>query len=198
VPREYAPIQSRADLRRRRCREGFAELALRRSVDAEPIAEVSLDSSELVLTVSEVKERYYVMQFENLLGENEYFVGSRATGSEAGSYLLVGPSWEGDLPDGFADTLRFETDVVYLVGRTQLFSPEDKAALAKVMAQYKFEPLEVYNGGEAPAIPDTDWPVWDDAALSDERFVGLFNRLLEFTGPIDPPGRVSALASTSM
>jgi len=147
---------------------------------------LDLRGGPLVLTVPEVKDRYYVMQFENLLGENEYFVGSRATGSEPGSYLLVGPSWNGDLPGGFVDTLRFETDVVYLVGRTQLFSPEDKSTLAEVMKQYRLEPLEVYNGGEAPELPATDWPVWDDEASRDERFVGLFNRLLEFCGPIHP------------
>jgi hypothetical protein len=147
---------------------------------------LDLRAGPLVLTVPEVTDRYYVMQFENLLGENEYFVGSRATGSGAGTYLLVGPRWDGDLPDGFADTLRFETDLVYLIGRTQLFSPEDKDALAKIMVQYKLETLEEFNGDEAPAVPDTDWPVWDDAVLKDERFVGLLNRLLEFTGPIDP------------
>ncbi len=147
---------------------------------------LDLRGGPLVLTVPEVKDRYYVMQFENLLGENEYFVGSRATGPEAGSYLLVGPSWKGDLPNGFADTLRFETDVVYLIGRTQLFSPEDKPALAKVMEQYRLEPLEVYNGGEAPELPPVNWPVWDDETSRDERFVGLLNRLLEFCGPIHP------------
>ncbi len=146
---------------------------------------MDLRGGPLVLTVPEVKDRYYVMQFENLLGENEYFVGSRATGSKPGSYLLVGPRWEGDLPDGFTDTLHFETDIVYLIGRTQLFSPEDKSALAKIMVQYKLESLAEYNGGEAPELPATDWPVWDDAVLKDERFVGLLNRLLEFTGPID-------------
>jgi hypothetical protein len=138
------------------------------------------------LTVPEVTDRYYVMQFENLLGENEYYVGSRATGAAAGSYLLVGPSWKGDLPDGFADTFHFETEVVFLIGRTQLFSPEDKLALAEVMAQYRLEPLAVYNGGEAPELLAVDGPVWDDEVSRDERFVGLFNRLLEFAGPIDP------------
>ncbi len=147
---------------------------------------LDLRAGPLVLTVPKVEDRYYVMQFENLLGENEHFVGSRATGSDAGSYLLVGPTWEGEVPSGFADTLRFETDLVYLIGRTQLFSPEDMDALSVVMAKYRLETLEEFNGGEAPELPPTDWPVWDDEASRDERFVGLFNRLLEFAGPIHP------------
>ena len=39
----------------------------------------------LVLSVPEVTGRYYVMQFEDLYGQNDLFVGSRATGSEAGT-----------------------------------------------------------------------------------------------------------------
>ena len=147
---------------------------------------LDLRGGPLVLTVPEVKDRYYVMQFEDLLGQNEYFVGSRATGTAAGSYLLVGPSWKGDLPAGFADTLHFETEIVFLIGRTQLFSPEDKSALAKVMVQYRLEPLAVYNSGEAPELPAVDWPVWDDEASRDERFVGFVNHLLEFCGPVHP------------
>jgi hypothetical protein len=54
------------------------------------------------------------------------------------------------------------------------------------MVQYKLAPLEVYHGGQAPALPQTVWPVGDDEALSDERFVGLLNRLWECTGPVDP------------
>jgi hypothetical protein len=147
---------------------------------------LDLRGGPLVLTVPEVKDRYYVMQFENLFGYNEHYVGSRATGTDAGSYLLVGPTWKGDLPDGFADTLHFETEIVFLIGRTQLFSPEDKPALAKVMEQYRLEPLAVYNGGEAPELPAVDWPVWNDEASRDERFVDYLNHLLQFCEPVDP------------
>ena len=31
---------------------------------------------------------------------NEHFVGTRATGTDAGTYLLTGPQWHGEAPDG--------------------------------------------------------------------------------------------------
>ncbi len=56
-------------------------------------ATLDLRAEPYVLSVPSVTDRYYVMQFEDLLGFNEYFVGTSATGPAAGSYLLVGPRW---------------------------------------------------------------------------------------------------------
>jgi len=147
---------------------------------------LDLRAGPVVLTVPEVKDRYYVMQFEDLLGYNEYFIGSRATGSDAGSHLLIGPRWEGEVPDAFASSFRFETDLVFMLGRTQLFGPDDQPALAEIMAQYRVEPLEVFQGGDAPALPPFDWPHWSDEASRDERFIGFVNPLLTLYEPIHP------------
>ena len=52
-----------------------------------------LRAEPLVLTVPAVeKERYYSLQFIDMYTFNFAYVGSRATGNEAGSYLLAGPS----------------------------------------------------------------------------------------------------------
>ena len=147
---------------------------------------LDLRAEPVVLTVPEVSGRYYGMQFENLLGHNEFYVGSRTTGTAPGSYLLMGPRWDGDIPNGFAGSFRFETDLVFLIGRTQLLGSDDQDALSKVMSQYRLEPLEVYQGGEAPQLPPFDWPYWDDDASRDERFIGYVNALLTFALPAHP------------
>ncbi|MCL1601059.1 MAG: DUF1254 domain-containing protein, partial [Actinomycetia bacterium] len=102
---------------------------------------LDLRAGPVVLTVPEVIDRYYVMQFEDLFGYNELFIGSRATGTAAGSYLLMGPRWEGDEPEAFEFSFRFETDLVFLIGRTQLLGADDQPALAAIMEQYRIEPL---------------------------------------------------------
>ncbi|MFV1970559.1 MAG: DUF1254 domain-containing protein, partial [Acidimicrobiia bacterium] len=147
---------------------------------------LDLRAGPVVLTVPEVAGRYYVMQFEDLFGYNELFIGSRATGSDAGSYLLVGPRWDGDIPDGFTSSFRFETDLVFLIGRSQLLGADDQPALAEVMAQYRLEPLEVYQGGEAPVLEPFHWPAWDDGASRDERFIEYVNKLLTLGEPPHP------------
>ena len=147
---------------------------------------LDLRGGPVVLTVPEVTDRYYVMQFEDLLGCNDLFIGSRKTGSAAGSYFLMGPTWDGEAPEGFSGSFRFETELVFLLGRTQLLGSDDRPALAEVMRQYRLEPYELFQGGEAPPLPPFDWPHWDDAASRDERFIGYLNTLLPLCEPIHP------------
>lgn len=144
------------------------------------MAAVDLRAEPMVLDVPSMSGRYYVMQFEDLFGTNPHYVGSRATGSEAGSYLLVGPRFTGDDPEGFSDVLRFETDLVFVIGRTQLFGPDDVETLRPIMASYRLEPLSTRRGTAASVPPAFEWPVWNDEASRDERFIGYVNRLLEW------------------
>jgi hypothetical protein len=98
----------------------------------------------------------------------------------------MGPTWEGEAPEGFSGSFRFETDMVLILGRTQLLAPDDQPALAEVMRQYRLEPYEVFRGGDAPSLPPFDWPHWDDEASRDERFIGYLNTLLPLCQPIHP------------
>lgn len=150
------------------------------------MAALDLRAEPVVLDVPAVPDRYYVMQFVDLYGNNPHYVGSRATGSEAGSYLLVGPRHDGEIPDGFDGVLRFETDLVFVIGRTQLFGPDDVESLRPIMAAYHLEPLSRRLGTEAPTAAPFDWPAWDDAASRDERFVGYVNSLLQWCQPPHP------------
>lgn len=148
-------------------------------------AALDLRSEPYVLSVPEVTDRYYVIQLEDLLGFNEHYVGTRVTGTEAGSYLLVGPRWSGDKPGGVKQVLQFETDIVFIIGRTQLLGPDDVPALKAVQEGYKLRPLSEFAGTPPlPPPPPVDWPVWNDDASRDERFIGYTNFLLTFCEPI--------------
>ena len=83
-----------------------------------------LRAEPLVFTVPAVeKDRYYSLQFIDLYTFNFAYVGSRATGNEAGAYLLAGPGWKGEKPAGIKKVIRSETDIAFVLYRTQLFSP---------------------------------------------------------------------------
>jgi hypothetical protein len=147
---------------------------------------LDLRAEPLVLQVPAITDRYYVFQFIDLFGTNPHFVGSRATGSGEGTYLLAGPGWEGEAGDAFDGVLPFDTDLAFAIGRTQLLGKEDVPALAKVMASYNLQPLSAYHGQEALPAPRAQWPVWNDEASRDERFIGTLNFLLTFCQPIHP------------
>ena len=150
------------------------------------LAALDLRAEPLVLSVPKVTGRYYVLQFEDLFGTNAHYVGSRATGTAAATYLLAGPRWDGELPDGCDALLRFETDLVAMIGRTQLLGSADVAALATVMRGYQLRPLSELLGAETPPTAAFDWPIWNDEASRDERFVGFVNALLPFCQPTHP------------
>lgn len=150
------------------------------------LALLDLRAEPLVLHVPAVKDRYYVFQFVDLFGTNPHFIGSRSTGSDQGSYLLMGPEDGSDSGDEFDGVLRFDTNLVFIIGRTQLLGANDVPRLAEVMAGYELQPLSASRGEEGPSLPTTRWPVWNDEASRDERFVGILNFLLSFCQPIHP------------
>jgi hypothetical protein len=111
-----------------------------------------LRAEPLVITVPAVDpKRYYSLQFIDAYTFNYAYVGSRATGSGVGSYLLAGPGWQGDKPAGIKAVIRSETNLGWVLYRTQLFDAGDIDAVKKVQAGFKVQPLSAFLGKPAPA-----------------------------------------------
>ncbi len=105
-----------------------------------------------MLTVPAIdKERYYALQFIDMYTFNFAYVGSRATGSEAGSFLLAGPGWKGETPTGIKAVIRSETEFALVLYRTQLFGPGDIDNVKKIQGGYKVQPLSQFLGGAGAA-----------------------------------------------
>ena len=64
------------------------------------IAQVDVSGGPVRLAVPDAAGRYYVLQFVDAWTNNFAYVGHRATGTEAGSYLLVAPDWDGEAGAG--------------------------------------------------------------------------------------------------
>ena len=66
-----------------------------------------LRAEPLVLTVPPIEQdRYYSLQFIDGYTYNFAYVGSRTTGNGGGKYLLAGPDWNGDTPEGIDKVIR--------------------------------------------------------------------------------------------
>ena len=71
-----------------------------------------LRTEPLVLTVPPIEQdRYYSLQFVDGYTYNFAYVGSRTTGNGGGKYLLAGPNWKGDKPEGINEVIRSDTDL---------------------------------------------------------------------------------------
>jgi hypothetical protein len=104
------------------------------------------------------KKRYYSVQ---LIDGNTYnfgYIGSRATGSEPGDFLVVGPDWKGETPAGIKKVFSSTTPFALILFRTQLFNSKDMPNVEKVQAGYKAQPLSAFLKQPAPpAAPKIDF-----------------------------------------
>jgi hypothetical protein len=144
-----------------------------------------LRTEPLVITVPAVeKGRYYSLQFIDMYTYNFAYVGSRATGNGAGSYLLAGPGWKGSKPAGIKDVIRSETDFAFVLYRTQLFDAADIDKVKAIQAGYKVQTLSQFLGQPAPKpVPAVDArkPLGVEEARRSPEFFSLLNFLLQFT-----------------
>lgn len=113
-----------------------------------------LRAEPLVISVPEVEAgRYYSLQFVDMYTFNFAYVGSRATGNSAGNFLLAGPRWKGEKPDGIKAVIRSETEFNFVLYRTQLFNSDDIENVKQIHAGYKVQPLSQFLGRAAPPRP---------------------------------------------
>jgi hypothetical protein len=115
---------------------------------------MDLRAEPLVLGVPELeKGRYYSVQLIDLYTHNFGYIGSRPTGNAAGQYLVAGPAWKGDKPDGIARVFRCETELALAIYRTQLFQPADMDNVKKIQEGYQVQPLSAFQKKPAPPAP---------------------------------------------
>ncbi len=144
--------------------------------------QVDLRAEPIVFCVPPVdKKRYYSVQLADLYSFNYGYVGSRATGSDAGCYMIAGPNWKGEKPEGIAKVFRSETQFSLAIFRTQLFDAADIENVKKIQAGYKVIPLSTFLRQPAPpAAPAIDFPKFagDDPFKTD--FAATLDFLLQF------------------
>ena len=145
---------------------------------------LDLRAEPMVISVPAVaKERYYSVQLIDGNAYNYGYIGSRATGSEPGDYLVVGPDWKGQTPSGVKKVFSSTTPFALTLFRTQLFNPEDMPNVEKVQAGYKVQPLSAYL--KQPAPPPA--PTIDFLPASTQGIKANFFEYLAFALQFVPP-----------
>ncbi len=148
---------------------------------------MDLRAEPYVLTLPVIeKSRYYAVQLIDLYTFNYGYVGSRTTGNGGGNFMIAGPNWKGEKPEGIAKMFRCETDFSIAAFRTQLFNPADIENVKKIQAGYKGQPLSAFLKKPAPpAAPEIKWPEIDKKLAETDPFAYL-NFVLQFCPPVGP------------
>lgn len=142
---------------------------------------MDLRAEPMVLCVPQVeKGRYYSVQLTSQYTFNFAYIGSRATGNDAGCYMVVGPTWVGSVPKDIKKMFRSETEFATGVYRTQLFNDADMDNVKKIQAAYTAQPLSQFLNKPAPkAAADVNWPEINKKLVAENPF-NYLNFILQF------------------
>ncbi len=142
---------------------------------------LDLRTEPMVLSVPAVdKDRYYSVQLTDGNTYNYGYIGSRATGNEAGDFLIAGPDWKGERPPGIKQVFQSSTPFAITIFRTQLLNPGDMPEVVKVQQGYQIQPLSAYlKQPEATAAPAVNFVPATTAGIK-ENFFEYLDAALEF------------------
>jgi hypothetical protein len=107
-----------------------------------------LDLSEepIILSHPDMGERYFCFELMGVGSDNFDYIGQRATGSKASSFAIVGPDWEGELPDGVDQSREHSpSPTVLVMGRTLVNGDADVAEVHKLQQKYLLTPLSQWG-----------------------------------------------------
>jgi hypothetical protein len=102
---------------------------------------VDLSKGPQVLTVPDMGGRYYSVQLTDPSKNTNFsYVGTRTTGSAAGTYLITGPGWTGQVPSGMRQ-ISSPNGAVLVAGRVFVQDYADAPAAYGMAAQVTLAPL---------------------------------------------------------
>jgi hypothetical protein len=109
---------------------------------------LDLSKGPQVLHVPDFSGRYYSVQFTDpSFNTNFAYVGTRATGTQAGDYLVSGPGWKGQAPSDMTQ-ITSPNNSVLVFGRVLVESDSDLATAYDLSKQIQLTPLSGWQPGQ--------------------------------------------------
>ncbi|WP_230742755.1 DUF1254 domain-containing protein [Methanooceanicella nereidis] len=116
------------------------------------IAWLELGNGPIILHVPDTDGRYYVMQLMDAYTNNLDSIGRRTTGTGEGNFAIIGPGWNGSLPEGL-NPVRSPTNTVWIIGRVLVNGESDIPAVRALQEQFTLTPLDQF-GKPAASVKD--------------------------------------------
>jgi hypothetical protein len=109
---------------------------------------LDLSKGPQVLHVPDMNDRYYSVQFTDPSKNTNFaYVGKRATGTQAGDYLVSGLGWNGQVPSGMPQ-ISSPNNSVLVFGRVLVESDSDLPAAYDLAKQIQLTPLSQWKPGQ--------------------------------------------------
>lgn len=162
----------------------------------------SLDEQPVIAQVPDFGERFWVYAMYDQRTDQFGELG-KPYASKPGFYLLVGPNWKGEKPDGVEAIIRSPTALANTIPRVFMDDTDaDRAAIQEKLNQIVFYPLKDYDGKmktiDWKKTPDIPVPHADSASQGEtkwvvpEKFFDQFPQVLDSVAPL--PGEEALYA----
>lgn len=155
------------------------------------MAWLDLKEGPMVLTVP-ATDRYYLLPMLDAYSNVFASPGTRTTGTGAHTFLIAGPHFEGETPEGM-ELIDAPTSMVWIIGRIQVNSPEDGATTVKsIQDGIKLLPLAEFGNADYTApkgqvVPEYEKivPVKNVAEMSAKDFFTTLAQLMVDNPPAE-------------
>jgi hypothetical protein len=107
----------------------------------------ALDKEPTVFQVPDFGDRFWVYALYDQRTDEIAQIGKQY-GTKPGFYLMVGPTWKGEVPQGINAVLRSSTNLVFSIP-----SAADTRAVQPLISQVVFYPLSTFDG----TMRTVDW-----------------------------------------
>jgi hypothetical protein len=106
---------------------------------------LDLSKGPQIIHVPDMAGRYYSVHFTDPSKNTNFaYVGMRATGTQAGDYLITGPGWKGQAPSGMTQ-IASPNNSVLVLGRVLVYSDSDLSTAYDLSKQIQLTPLSQWE-----------------------------------------------------
>ena len=139
-------------------------------------------SQDAVVIQKPAVDRYLTFQVMDAWSDTVAVLGTGADTQDANTYLLTGPGFDGDVPEGMT-RVDIPTNIGWIIGRTLCYGPEDLENIYDIQAQMDVRTLSLWESGEAQPAgiydPDKDGtPIQIVLGMGSKAFFDRMNELL--------------------
>jgi hypothetical protein len=115
-------------------------------------SQFDLRREPMVVVVPLISDRYYSFEFLDAYTNDYAYLGQRASGGNGGTYLMAGPDWNGQVPEGMTKIWN-PTNLAWLITRTLVKGPADVPNVIAIQDKIVIKPLSAFqaNTTSSPA-----------------------------------------------
>ena len=103
------------------------------------IGVLDLSKGPEVLSVPDMDGRYYRIELVDTWGD-PFYASQNITGTPAGTYLITGPGWRGNVPAGMTQ-ISLSDNSIGLLGRVLVYNDSDVSTAYNLSKQIQLTPL---------------------------------------------------------